>query len=434
LLGDVKAPLEEQGTKSQHIFWQQEKTMNDLAEEVEKRLLYEKLNFSLLNIYTISILFKYLDDVLKEREQFRYTQNQSFFKNHIASIKFYPDFHAFGLDQYFLYIHPSDMDQIDFKHLLNNAFQSIKYPTIIDTTNSFFINYLFPFNTPNMKHLNWYTESKKVIREYCLFSIKAFHQILNFDKNIDANGWDYDSNRFQIHAQNILFDSASRNRQPQNIRTSKLGSVPDKNISNPDSQEFKAFTELYSIQSSDIKSFLGRNYHTKINAFTTLFNKNLIFPYLKLKNFDFQDTFYIILPAVDPKWNQKLLQIFNFFNYGFVYEIEGDFYIHGFDKVEHFENGFMIKLYFPQCELHEFIRIFDQIFEYMDTDRYIMLSDLANGKTFLKNLYGDLEFLKSYNPLKNLIWNDKDKIWMNHKLYNEKFEKLYPDMIPKEKK
>ena len=42
------------------------------------------------------------------------------------------------------------------------------------------------------------------------------------------------------------------------------------------------------------------------------------------------------------------------------------------------------------------------------------------------------KLFKRYNPLINLRWNNKDKIWMNNKLYNEKFEPLYPDLIPKE--
>ena len=41
--------------------------------------------------------------------------------------------------------------------------------------------------------------------------------------------------------------------------------------------------------------------------------------------------------------------------------------------------------------------------------------------------------IKKYNPLKNLKWNDEDKIWMNYKLFTEKFEPIYPDLILKEK-
>jgi len=38
-----------------------------------------------------------------------------------------------------------------------------------------------------------------------------------------------------------------------------------------------------------------------------------------------------------------------------------------------------------------------------------------------------------YNPIINLKWSDKDKIWMNHKIYTDKFEKIYPDLIPQDK-
>ena len=34
-----------------------------------------------------------------------------------------------------------------------------------------------------------------------------------------------------------------------------------------------------------------------------------------------------------------------------------------------------------------------------------------------------------HNPLTNLIWNSKDKRWRNHKLFNENFEPIYPDMF-----
>jgi len=47
----------------------------------------------------------------------------------------------------------------------------------------------------------------------------------------------------------------------------------------------------------------------------------------------------------------------------------------------------------------------------------------------------DLEknFPKKYNPLKNLIWNDKNKKWMNHKLFGKVFDYLYPELIYEEK-
>ena len=50
----------------------------------------------------------------------------------------------------------------------------------------------------------------------------------------------------------------------------------------------------------------------------------------------------------------------------------------------------------------------------------------------LKFVYENLNFLKNYNPLMNLKWNDKDKVWMNPKLFTQEFEPIHPDLILKE--
>ena len=214
-----------------------------------------------------------------------------------------------------------------------------------------------------------------------------------------------------------------------------MGKSPRDDCLGPNSASFQALSELYNWRSIDIKSFLGSRHYSRISNFTELLKKKLIFPYISLKNLDFQDKIYFILPSVDKKLNQTIIKIFNFFNYGFIYEIEGEFYIHGFNEEVKFENGLMIKLYFPQCEIHEFLELFDKLFEYLEIDKYIILTDLANGKNFLKKIYGSLEFLDSYNPLLNLKWNNKDKIWMNHKLYTKTFKKLHQELIldPEEK-
>jgi len=139
------------------------------------------------------------------------------------------------------------------------------------------------------------------------------------------------------------------------------------------------------------------------------------------------------LPEVKQEFNEKLIKIFSFFNVCRIYEIEGEFFIFGFPKERVFENGLLIEIRFPKCELDEFFDIFDLIFHYLGIKPYVILTDLVNGKTLLKSVYGNLNFLKEYNPLLNLIWNDQDKIWMNHKLFNEKFEPIYPDLIKKGK-
>ena len=127
--------------------------------------------------------------------------------------------------------------------------------------------------------------------------------------------------------------------------------------------------------------------------------------------------------------NENIKEIFSFFNVGFIYEMEGEYYIHGFEDVIKFENGVMIKLYFPDCQIDEFEKLFDLLFEYMEIDYYLILHDLIEGKNLLKNTFNSLKFLDSYNPLTNLIWNDKDKKWRNHKLFDENFKPVYPDLF-----
>jgi hypothetical protein len=65
----------------------------------------------------------------------------------------------------------------------------------------------------------------------------------------------------------------------------------------------------------------------------------------------------------------------------------------------------------------------------LEINHYIVLTDLVDGNDLLKAIYGNLDFLDSFNPITNLKWNDFDKKWANHKLFNEKFEKLYPNLF-----
>ena len=175
---------------------------------------------------------------------------------------------------------------------------------------------------------------------------------------------------------------------------------------------------------------MGSKNYTLIEKILKLIEDDIIYSYIKLKNLDFQEKLYIILPNVKKEFINIIIKIFNFFNYGFIYEIEGEFFIYGYPEEKKFENGLMIKLYLPLCELSDFQRVFDTLFQFLKIDKYLILNDMINGKNLIKSTYGTLKFLDKYNPLKNLIWNDKDKIWMNHKLFNEKFEPIYPDLIP----
>ncbi|MFX0003669.1 MAG: hypothetical protein ACFE9J_09300 [Candidatus Hermodarchaeota archaeon] len=426
--GDYIKPNKEFKTTKQEKFWSKEKNVIKLVQSVAKRISYEQSEFA---IEKINDLIKFNDTLKKnllDSQKFKSVKQTRFFKTYIKSIKILPNFQAFGLNQYFLYFRPSNINEIDFKHILINSFQSIKYPAIADDVNSFLIKYIFPKDNPNLKHLNWYIKTKLIIQEYCLFTIKSIYQILNFNYNLSSNGWNYDSNRFKIYMQNILFNPDYKVGFSK-VRQLNIEDSIEQNLFDPSSEYFQALLEIYNWKSIDIKSFLGTQKHSIIQNITKLITENFIFPYISLKNLEFQEKIYFILPNVKKELNSILIKIFNFFNYGFIYEIQGEFYIYNFNKKIKFENGLMIKLNMPQCELDEFFKLFDLLFKYFEINNYIILTDLVNGNNLLREIYGDLNFLNSYNPLLNLKWNDKDKIWMNHKLYTEKFEKVYPDLF-----
>jgi len=411
--------------------WSKEKSIIDLVNKVNDRISKENLNFNIIYLNRLLDfnleLKKYLQEVLR----FKDIKEEYFFQNYIKSINFIPALQNFGLSQYYVYFYPTDINQIDLKLLLLNTFQKIRYPAGIDDSTSLFIKYIMPYNSPNLKYLNWLVKAKKIIREYCIFFIKKVYQICHFDYNLKPEGWSYDKDRFKIYMQNILFNPN------YNIQIPKIKEfiISNKSISSyfgPESPEYESLTQIYNWKPIDIKSYLATTKYAIVNHITNLLKKNLIFPYLSLKNLDLHNKILIILPNVKPELNKTLVKIFNFFNYGFIYEIEGEYYIYGFPDEIKFENGLMIKLYLPKCELHEFVKLFDLLFEYLEFKDYLILNDLVDGSQLIKSIYGELDFLKKYNPLKNLKWNPKDKKWMNPKLFTQKFEPIYPDLFPKE--
>ena len=279
--------------------------------------------------------------------------------------------------------------------------------------------------------MNWLTKSKKLIQDYCVFAPKKIYQIFHFDYNYGPEGWKYDIDKFMIYMQNILFNPKYNHQIPK-IKKMFSSSPTFNSFLGPESSEYKSLIEIYNTKSLDAKSYLATTNYTMVNHFISLLKKNLIFPYLTLKNFELHHKIFIVLPDLTPETCKILIKIFSFFNYGFIFEIEGEYFIYGFPEEKKFENGIMIKLYLPRCELDEFLRIFDLLFEYLDIEDYIILNDLVDGKELLKSIYNGLDFLKDYNPLKNLNWNPKDKKWMNHKLFTQEFEPIYPDLIHKD--
>jgi len=429
IFSQVQKPLTEVRGLQQNDFWSKQNDLTYLIKAVEDRVRDENIDLSSENLRKLLKFHNLLGKNILNIEEFKISQEKFFFKNYIKTIDFIPSFHNFGMSQYFLYFYPTDIEKINFKLLMNNAFQSISYPAQIDNSNSFLIQYIYPYRNPGiLPYVNWLTKSKKIIREYCLFFIKKFYQILHFDYNLSSEGWDLDPNRFKIYFQNILFNPDYEVQIPD-LKEFNIGDINSSNYFGPNSSEFKALSQIYAWKSLDIKSYLTRRYFKINTSISELLKKGLIQPFISLKNLDLVEEITIILPDVKKEHNESILKIFSFFNIGVIYEMEGGYYIHGFDEVIKFENGIMIKLYFPDCQIDEFEKLFDLLFEYMEIDHYLILNDLIDGKNLINSTFNGLKFLETYNPLTNLIWNAKDKKWRNHKLFNENFEPVYPDLF-----
>ena len=411
-----------------NLFWSPNYRMEDLINTERKRVSHQKINFNSNKINKLVGFRAELEHFLLDQGEFIDVKSSDFFNTYVKSIKFIPAFRKYGLAQYYIFFLPHNWNDIDLKLLFTNSFQSIKYPAQFEQNQPVFIKTLFPYRTPNKSYVNWLAKSKKAVQECCFFFIKKFYDITHFDHSISTAGWHYSSNLFKLHIQNVLFNPTYI-PQTKSVREFNIDKHSKNEVYGLNTPEFTALIQLYNRRPLDLKSYLGTNKYSIINTIYSLLKKQLIFPYIHLKNLGFQDKISIILPNVKNEMTDKILKLFNFFNVCRIYEIEGDFYIYGFNEIQSFETGFMIEIWFPKCELDEFLNAFDLLFEYLEIKHYLILTDLVNGKTLIKNTYGSLKFLEEYNPIINLKWNKKDKIWMNHKLFNEKFEPIYPDML-----
>ncbi|MBY8985876.1 MAG: hypothetical protein KGD65_12455 [Candidatus Lokiarchaeota archaeon] len=408
------------------IFWSTSLNMDALVKLIKLRLSFQNINFKLSILNDFMSFRGNLKSYLLTQVKFLSIKSAEFFNQYVKSIKFLPAFRKFGMAQYHLYFRPHD--NVDLKLILTNSFQKVEYRASIEENQAIYIKYLFPYKKPNKTYLNWLIKSKKAVKESCLFYKKKVFTVIHFDHSLSSNGWNYSSNRFKIHVQNVLFNPNYRQENP-NLREFNLEEYPEDIIFGPSSLEFNMLSQVYNWQAYDIKSYLGSKKHSIIDNITKLIEKNLIFPYISLKNLDFQDKISLILPNIKVELNKKIIEIFSFFNFCRIYEIEGELFIYGLEEIETFENGFLIEIWFPKCEMDEYLDVFDLLTQYLGIKYYLILSDLVNGKTLLKSIFGNANFLKTYNPLINFKWNGKDKIWMNHKLFNEKFESIYPDLF-----
>ena len=230
------------------------------------------------------------------------------------------------------------------------------------------------------------------------------------------------------YIQDVLNEPKS-SHQELKIKEFNLGDSKISDYCSPDSPYFKSLINLYNWHSTNIKKKFQFLNQSKFEEIRFLIDKKIIYPYLTLKNLGFKEIIHFLLINIKDDAIDTLKCVFQFFNAVNFYEIKGEFYIHGFDKKKAIKKGLMIKLYLPDCRIADFLRVFENVFQFLKVEKYIILTDLVNGtENFVKSIFGDKEIFETYNPLKNLIWDPKKKIWKNHKLFGPKFEYLYPDL------
>jgi hypothetical protein len=392
-----------------------------LIKKVDNRLFREKSKFLIKDLYDIQDFHLNLKDILINQEKLEQTNKKDFYSNFIGKIKFIPIFQLFGLGQYYVFLQPSNIDEIDLRLLLFDTFQSIRQSASIESHPSLLIKYIFPYKNPNTAYINWLI-SVKAIFEYTLFHITKINYIIHFNSNIVQDGWTLNPDDIKSHAHNIFFHTSNK-EEAYEIKTINIGDIPIGDYIPPTSPLFSQLKEIYGRKSKSIK-FLSNPKYPKTPLTRELLEKELIFPSIRLKNLSLVNKLFILIPDISKDTNEIIKKIFAFFNKCIIYEIEGEYYLSEFDKIKTFENGVYIKIYLPDVDFVKLFNILHDIFIFLKINKYILFPELLNADYAIQSIYNNGE-LDKFNPLNNLKWSKKDKKWFNEKQFKENFEPNY---------
>ena len=377
--------------------WSKEKDISKFITLINKNDVIENSDLNNNHIEAILKFHKNLKNYILNEKSFIEVKEQTFFINHIESLKFIPLFHKFHINQQFLYISNSLAPSEIIKHFMENI-QSLEFNASLDDSLSFLIKFV----SKSEELRGFPSKLKEITNEYFFFSIKKTYQIFQFLTNLQSNKWNYDSTIFKSHIYDVF--SKCSNIIDLNLKEmNHTESNSEYNLS-----DIEDLSHIYNFQSIDIKSYIGTKKVKTVELIQSLLKKGLIFPYITLKNLGFQESIYLIIPDLNQDSVNTLIEIFGWFNYGFIHEIEGTYFIHGYDKPTEFSHGLMMKLYFPKCELSEFKQLFDMVFEYLQVEHYLILKDFINGDNLVKNIYENPNFFETHHPLRNIKYDDKD--------------------------
>ncbi len=404
--------------------WESKYKLGEFSDLINTKRYIERSSLDLSQLSQLEDFNLKIDKFLLN-DEFNKMKNKKFYQNYIKRIKVLPILNKFGLDRYFLYIQPIDANDVDYRLLLANNFQSIKITSLSPKFIGFFISYIFPRNNPKslISYVNWMTSSKKNISEYILFTKKTELRYTNFYQNLDPHRWIGDISKFESYAYKVLFDSKYN---PTKLNAKKAQLYEPGEFLSPNSKEFRDLLQIYGKKSKNLKKFINTKLGGKIEPILkSLIRKKLIYIYPKFKNLMLHEHIKIIVPNLNKNQIEILIDIFCFFNVVKICEIKGEYYIHNSNEKQVFESGLSIKIWFPDTEISLYIDLFNKIFEILGIKHWFIITELVDGTPFLKSILHDFEYDK-FNPFKNLIWNNTEKQWKNWKLIGKNFVFNYP--------
>ena len=340
----------------------------------------EKINlksFESLSNFQTDIIRTLIDD-----NKYNHIKSKEFFIDYVKHIYFIPTFQYFKLTQHYLYFNKSNLDLKKLKLILGNSFQKLRFSSSIEKTPSFLLSYVQKLESSDNIH------SKIIemdgIQDFCYFRVKRVCFLFDFQSNLTDEGWDYNKDYFHIHINKVLSNQILKSNNL--IKDYHLYDENSSIYYDVISPEYLNLLKIYNWNPVDIKSFLLTKKTKTIQIIRDLISKDLIIPYISVKNVGFRDTLYFIIPNIKKQNILNLKRIFNFFNYGFIFEIEGDYKISGQDKINHFKDGLFIKLKLPNCQIGDFIQLIDLLFEDLNIRDYVILNNPINGSQLMKKM------------------------------------------------
>jgi len=382
ILGEInKRPVKYDYQINRHMF-SDIKDFSNITKLVNSKSLVNVDKIDLKSFEELMNFQKNMNRIILDDSLYKASKTKTFFSNYVNHLYFIPIFHSFKLSLNFMYFKNSNLDLEELRTKFGKSILKLKYSSSIENNPNFLLSYIQDLESYNDNYLE--IAEMGDIQEFCYFQVKKVSFLFDFHTNITDNGWDYNEDFFNLHIKDVL---SNQELKPYYlIKDYNLHNNNNSHFYKINSKEYQDLMKIYNWESIDIKSYLLTKKIKTIEIIKDLVGKGLILPYISIKNVGFRDSIYFIIPNIKKKDLIILKGIFSFFNYGFIYEIEGAYKILEQDRINQFNEGLFIKLKLPECKISGFVQLIDLLFEDLDIHNYVILVNLINGSHKIKKV------------------------------------------------